>query len=400
MISGSAGKRRELLALCVTSAAWAFSFGLGAPLASLWLHDAGLNAKLVGLNTSVYYLGIALASLGTPWLMARADRGCLLAGMVVDALATALFPWTDAVLLWFALRLLGGIASAMSLIPMETRVNHNAPPQQRAQAFGYYAFSVALGVGLGALVGLPLYPVAPRLAFGLGGFVTLAGAVIAWVCLPARGGPVGEATTAGGLLLHRNLLSLGTAWAQGFLEGGTVTFLSIYLLALGHTQAVVSGLMGGLFLGVVVIQVPIAILADRHGRLTVLVACHLTLLVGLGCLPFTARISVLAGWLFVVGACCAALYPLGLALLGERTGPSSMARANAWYLACNCAGSLSGPLLMGLAIDLYGQHSLFASGAAAVILVLAVGLLSYRTTPKAAHDSASGPNAGVHKMAG
>jgi MFS family permease len=364
-----------LLVLCLASAGWAFSFGLGAPLASLWLHDAGLSAKVVGLNTSVYYLGIALASFAVPRLMARADRGCLVAGVVIDAVVTALFPWTSSPLAWFLLRLAGGLASAMALIPMETRVNHNAPPERRARDFGFYAFSVALGVGLGTLVGLLLYPQAPRLAFALGGAVTLAAAALAWAGLPAAGGPVDFGGAGESLALSRHLLSLGTAWAQGFLEGGTLTFLSIYLLGLGHSETVVSGLMGGLFLGVILIQVPVAWLADRLGRLRVLLSCHLVLLAGLVCLPWCVRLFGIASWLFVVGACCAALYPLGLALLGERVPASGMARANAWYLASNCAGSLTGPLLIGLAIDCFGQRALFAAGAAAVVLVLVAALM-------------------------
>jgi len=75
----------------------------------------------------------------------------------------------------------------------------------------------------------------------------------------------------------------------------------------------------------------------------------------------------------VVGACCGALYPLGLALLGERVPASGLARANAWYLACNCAGSLTGPIVIGLAIDRYGLAAQFAVGAAAVLGVLAIG---------------------------
>ena len=370
----TAGTRRTLLVLCLVSAGWAFSFGLGAPLASLWLHDAGLSAKVVGLNTSVYYLGIALASLAVPRLMARADRGCLVAGVVVDAVVTALFPWTSSPAAWFLLRLAGGIASAMALIPMETRVNHDAPPEHRSRAFGFYAFSVALGIGLGTLVGLLLYPIAPRLAFALGGAVTLVAGVLAWAGLPAKGGPVEFGRGGESLALPRHLFSLGTAWAQGFLEGGTITFLSIYLLGLGHSEAMVSGLMGGLFLGVILIQVPVAFLADRMGRLRVLVLCHLVLLAGLACLPWCVQVSHIAAWLFVVGACCAALYPLGLALLGERVPRTAMARANAWYLASNCAGSLCGPVLLGLTIDGFGQRAQFAAGAAAVVVVLAAGL--------------------------
>jgi MFS family permease len=386
--------------LCLASAGWAFSFGLGAPLASLWLHDAGCSAKLVGLNTSVYYLGIALAAVGVPWLMGCADRVCLVVGMVLDAVATAAFPWTDSVGVWFFLRLLGGAASAMSLIPMETRVNHNAPADHRARHFGVYALSVALGVGLGTLTGLPLYPTAPRLAFALGGVVTLAAAFLAWVGLPARRSPVDVGSSGNGLVLWGHLFSLGTAWAQGFLEGGTLTFLSIYLLGRGHSEAVTSAMMGGLFLGVVLIQVPVACLADRLGRNRVVLGCHLIVLAGLGCLAFCDRVPFLGAWLFVVGACCAALYPLGLALLGERLPASAMARANAWYLASNCAGSLSGPLLIGLAIDLFGPRALFASGAAAVVSVLAVAMLSPHRSGERRKDSAGGASAEAHRMAG
>jgi MFS family permease len=394
--------RRTLTVLCLASAGWAFSFGVGAPLAALWLRDAGCRAKVIGANTSVYYLGVAVASLFVPRLMARAGRGCVVAGMVVDAAVTALFPWVGPAG-WFLLRLLGGAATAMSLIPMETLVNHNAPPARRARDFGVYAFSVALGIGLGTLAGLPLYPLAPRLAFALGGLVTLAAAGVAWRGLP--GGAAGAEGTAGDqpLSLPGNVLSFGSAWAQGFLEGGMLTFLSIYLLALGYDEPAVSGLLGGLFLGVILFQVPAAWLADRLGRLRVLLACHAVLLAGMACLPFCTGPLGLGTWLFLMGACCAALYPLGLALLGERLPAGALARANAWYLACNCAGSLSGPALMGWAIDAFGQRGQFVAGALAVVLVVANWAVWGRKAGRAGPQSATcpgNPEGASRRMAG
>ena len=158
-----------------------------------------------------------------------------------------------------------------------------------------------------------------------------------------------------------------------------VTFLPLHLLAVGYTEAQVSGLMAVLFLGVVLFQTPSAHLADRFGRLRMLLIFHGVLLLGLCCLPFCTGPLTVGPWLFVVGGCCAAVYPLGLALLGERTPPAALAPANAWYLACNCAGSLTGPVLMGAAIDLTGAHvALFGAGAAAVALVLMVWVVGAR----------------------
>lgn len=368
--------RRTLRMLCLASAGWAFSFGLGAPLASLWLRDSGHSSRIIGLNTSLYYLGIALAALAVPWLMRRASRACVLAGIITDALVTALFPWGDSLPIWFALRLVGGIGTALSLIPVETLINQNAAPERRARDFGCYAFSVALGVALGSLIGLPLYPLAPRLTFALGGLVTLAAALVAWLGWPRQHTRLEETVGEGPLSLRANTLSYGTAWVQGFLEGGLMTFLSIYLLGLGYTEGGVSLLVSGLFAGVILCQVPVACLADRLGRFRVLLGCHVLLLASLLGVRCCTGAITLSLWLFVLGVCCGALYPLGLALLGDRVPPTGMARANACYLASNCLGSLSGPVLFGLTIDLCGQASQFTIGMFSVVAVLVLWSLA------------------------
>jgi MFS family permease len=363
--------RRSLVLISLASMGWAFSFGLGATLAPLWLQDAGCAGWLIGLNTSGYYLGVALAAPFVPWLMGRTNRWCVVAGMLLDAVSTALFPWVEGVWLWGLLRLAGGVGTALSLIPLETLVNHRALPERRARDFAVYAVAVALGIGLGSAVGLPLYPLVPRLVFALGGGITLAALVPVWWEIPRRCIHGEEGSGRLSLTPADGMLSLGTAWVQGFLEGGTLTFLSIYLLELGYSEAGAGGLLSGLFLGVVLAQLPMAWLADRLGRLGVLLVCHAVVLTGLLWLPCLVGPVGVGGWLFLLGASCGALYPLGLALLGERVPAGSLARANAWYLACNCAGSLSGPAVMGLAVDGFGPRGLFGAGVGAVVLVLA-----------------------------
>jgi MFS family permease len=183
-----------------------------------------------------------------------------------------------------------------------------------------------------------------------------------------------------------------------------VTFLSIHLLDLGYSEAQVGWLMAVLFLGVLLFQAPSAWTADRFGRLRVLLAYHGILLLGLGCLPFCTGPLAVGLTLFVVGGCCAALYPLGLALLGEHTPPAGLARANAWYLASNCAGSLSGPVVMGAAIELFRtQRAMFGVGMIAVALVVAVwavGAVRQWDALRAWSKARSGESAPSRKMAG
>jgi MFS family permease len=360
---------RMLAVLCLASACWAFSFGLGAPLASLWLHDRGFSDTVLGLNTSIYYLGIAVAAMLVPRLMRRWGNGCMIAGMAASALTVALFPCAGSLLGWHTLRLLNGFAGALSLIPLETRVNHNATPEQRAQHFGFYAFAIALGIALGTLAGMQLYPFAPYLAFVLGGVAAAVAGVLVLGWLPQSHVAEEMRHSRTPLQFRRHFLSFGSAWAQGFLEGGMVSLVPIYLLSIGLSEAGVSWLMSGIMLGVILFQVPVAWLADRLGRTPVLAGCFVVAAIGLAITPFCASVGWLTVGLFSVGACSGAFYPLGLAILGERLPDRSLARANAWYLAINCVGSLTGPVLIGAAMDGFGKRALFAAGEAAVLLV-------------------------------
>jgi MFS family permease len=367
--------KRLLLVLCPASLCWSFGFGVGAPLASLWLQDAGCGATVIGLNTGVYYLGTALAAGFIPWLMRRWGRGCAVAGMLMSALTVALFPWGGSLGGWFVLRLLNGMAGAMSLIPMETLINRHAPPEQRARNFGYYAFTVALGIALGTLIGVPLYPAAPRTAFVLGGCINLVAAAIVqgWLLWPHR--EEDSQAVRAPLALGRHFLSFGSAWSQGFLEGAMVALLPVYLLAIGLSETGVGSLMSGMMIGVIVYQVPIAWLADRLGRTAALLGCYAVTAGALGILFHGTNLLGLTVCLFLAGACSSALYPLGLALLGEQLPASGLARAGAWYLAINCLGSVTGPILAGAAMDQLGNQAVFITGLAAVLLIPAVWLI-------------------------
>jgi MFS family permease len=153
-----------------------------------------------------------------------------------------------------------------------------------------------------------------------------------------------------------------------------VGLLPLYLLSVGLSTGDASALMSGLMIGVILAQVPVAWLADRFGRVSVLAVCNVVTLLGLGGLLVPGGTLWLASCLFVVGACSGAFYPLGLALLGERIGSSGLARANAYYLAINSLGSLAGPAIAGAAMDCFGRPALFMTGAATVGLVFAAWL--------------------------
>lgn len=395
----SRGRFWALLHICMASSAWAFEFGLGAPLASLWMKDAGCNSTIIGLNTSLYYLGIVLTALVVPWMMRRWGNACPIAGMVASGVTLAVFPWMTSLTGLLLLRFLNGVASAMSLIPTETFVNRFSPPEQRSRTFGFYALAIAIGWALGTFVGVQIYADTPRLAFLFGGVISLIAGLIFHLGVPQLPQPEREGDLGARLPLRRTFFSFGTVWAQGFLEGVMVCHLPVYLRDwLGQTADEISWLTGGIMIGVILFQVPVAWFADRLGRTTVLLASYGVVITGLALLPFCHAGMWLALWLFLVGACCGAFYPLGLALLGEKLPESALARANAWYLAINCLGSMTGPVVTGRAMDSLGQAALFLTSEVAVLVILALWLALHLSTGNAPPTQTI-PDLSVHKAA-
>jgi MFS family permease len=370
MPSSAPAPLRALVVICLASAAWAFSFGVGTQAVTLWLADAGLGKTAIGLNAGTYYLGMALAGLAVPALMRRWGSGCVVAGMILFGGTLVLFPWINSPAGWFVLRLLQGLGGALSLVPLEAYLSQSSPPQQRTRNFAFYAVALTLAGALGLDAGLHLYRPGADFPFLLAGASSLAGAVLVLLGLPRLSADPVQHEEAGPIQIRKHFLSYGTAWVQGFLEGGLLTFLPLYLLSIGLAQESAGNLVGAALVGVILFQVPVGWLADRLGKTPVLLLCYAGVLLGLVLVPCCGPGPWLGVWLFLLGGCSGALFPVGLALLGEGLTGSRLARAYASYLTLDCIGSVVGPVVMGKAQQWGGGPGLFHAGEAAVAGVL------------------------------
>jgi MFS family permease len=377
-----------LLAICVASGAWSFSFGVGSQLVTHWMRGRGASTELIGWNHSFHYLGLALGSLAVPWLTRYLGaRGAAL-GMIACGPTLALFPWAGGPIGWSVLRLLNGAASALSLVPLEAVVSRDARPEERARNFAFYGVALTVGGALGMWAGLNLYEASGVAAFYLGSATPVLGGLSVLVWLRDAGPAEPEAGTPVPLSWRRHFLSFGTAWSQGFLEGVLIAFLALYLVEVrGLTHDLAGDLMGITTIGVILFQVPVSWLADRLGRVPVVLGCYAVVIAAQVLAPLLPVMVPLACCLFAFGGCAGAMYPLGLALLGEGLPDSALARSYSWYLAMECLGSLMGPPVVGVALELWGWGSMFAINVAAVALVLAIWFALQRSGRAAAGRS-------------
>jgi MFS family permease len=373
---------RSLLLTCLATTAWAFGFGSGSQLVSHWMIERDASSELIGWNHSCYYFGLAAASLAVPAVARRWGPRAAALGMLGCGPTLALFPWAGGPLGWFVLRFLNGAFSSLSLIPLEALVSRNARPAERARDFAFYGVALTLGGAVGMSAGLNLYEANAIVAFYVSSAAPVLGGLVLLRWLRPEAATDEEAAPVP-LAWRRHFLSFGTAWSQGFLEGGMVAFLALYLETRGLTADRAGDLMGLMTIGVMLLQVPISWLADRLGRVPVLLGCYAIVMVGLILAPWTAGLLALACCLFAFAACAGAMYPMGMALLGEGLPESSLARTYAWYLAIECVGSLMGPPAMGFAIDRLGGGSMFLVGSSAVGLVVVAWVVVREPRPQA-----------------
>jgi MFS family permease len=362
---------KVLAVVCVACGAWAMSFGLGTQVISHWLKHEGYSDTAIGLNHTLHYVGLALGSLLAPYLLRSCGRACPILALLFSAGTLAGFPLGNTLTGYGLLRLLNGVAGALTVIPLETALGRGGHPDARSRSFACYGVALTLGGAIGIWIGLSAYVPGDAGVFLLGGALPVAGAGVltCWFVLPPAKAEIGEKSAA--IPWRGNVLSFGTAWCQGFLEGGMLAFLSLYLLSLGMTTDAAGGLVGLSMAGVIVFQLPVSWLADRCGRGRVLLGCYAVVALALWWVPYCEDSWVLAAWLFALGACAGAMYPLGLSLLSATVSDAALPRAYACYLAIECVGSQLGAAVMGQGRDWWGEASMFAVGLAAVGLVLA-----------------------------
>ena len=351
-----------------------FGLGIGqfAPLMSLLLDAHGTSPLLNGLNAASAFIGVLVGPLLTPRAVRMLGlRSFLLLCFAIEIATTLLMKEFESLGAWFVLRALSGLFGSSIFTASEAWINMLAEGSGRGRVIGLYVAFLSAGFGIGPLLlsvtGIAGWP--PFLANV---------AILIIAALPLL--RVGSATRALGreqasnplAMFAREPLIVLTVALFGLYEATAMALLPIWGVRLGFSPTLAATTLSALYLGSVVLQLPVGWLSDKTARLTMLRVCGVAGLVGaVGIAAFATPSARLLPVVAVWGGIVTGIYPVSLSMAGDRFSGGELVAANAAIIMAYGLGALVGPGLGGAAMDLAGPRGLFWFFAALFCVFLA-----------------------------
>ncbi|MBO0711067.1 MAG: MFS transporter, partial [Acetobacteraceae bacterium] len=379
------GERRWSLAAAIGSVTvFGLGIGQGVPLISLLLEQRGTAADVNGLNAGAAFIGVLIGPLLTPTLVRRIGiRDFVLVCLGLDALVFGSMKLFDSLGPWFILRMLLGLIGSSIFTASEAWINLLADDARRGRILGLYAAALAAGFGIGPLAlsvtGIDGWsPFLLNIGFTVAAMLPLFGVGnLARRHLRERGAsPLRMFARAPFILL--------TVALFGLYESGLMALLPVWGVRLGLGQSLSADTVSAIYFGSIALQVPIGWLSDHLTRRYALLACGAA---GLGGAVLLAAVALpvpaLFPLLFVWGGAAGGIYPVALAMAGERFRGGDLVAINASMIIAYGLGAMGGPALGGAAIELFGPRGLPG--------LFALLFLAFLLGTAAARDRIAGP---------
>ncbi|KAF0105856.1 MAG: major facilitator transporter [Rhodospirillaceae bacterium] len=350
---------RALVPVFAACAAIGLQSGAAMPLVPLALERQGENKLTIGIIAAAWAIGMLTTGPYIPRLAARFGAvPLILAAVLAGSLCTVGYTLAMNPVAWFALTFLHGAVGGVPWVVSEIWMNLVVEEKRRGRVMAIYAAMFAGGMALGPFV-LQVVGV-----YGPVPFLTCAGLalLVALPLLPYRYRAPAirhHADSGYGKIFLAAPLAMLAGFAGGLGEQVAFSFLPVYAVSAGVAPEIGALWLSAFVVGNVALQWPIGWLADhvdRRGVLAGLAIVSAALVIGLTFVP--AQSFAIVGVIMLWGGISFAIYPVGLALLGQRFNGGDIARANTAFSLIYVMGGLVGRPLTGAAMDAVGEPGL------------------------------------------
>lgn len=361
-----------------------FSQGMLLPLIAIIFEQDGVSSSLNGLHATGLYIGILIAS---PLMEAPLRRfgykPIILAGGLAVAVSLSLFPVWKSFWFWFILRLAIGIGDHMLHFATQTWITTFSPKEKLGRNISLYGLFFGLGFAAGPLM-IRFAEINESLPFIISAVISLAAWFTVWLLKNERPEHDMESSTFLGTMKRFGIV-FKYAWVAflppfgyGFLEASLNGNFPVYAIRSGIGVSAVAILLPAFAAGSILFQFPLGILSDKFGRRPVLLFIMLS-----GFLAFTAAglledsLTGLMISFFIAGMLVGSTFSLGISYMADLLPKNLLPAGNLMCGIFFSFGSISGPFIGGVAIELLDGISFFYV-ISTMLLLIFIALATFR----------------------
>jgi MFS family permease len=370
--------------------------GAVAPLLSLNLERQGVGSSWNGLLAAMPSLATLVFGALTPTIIRRLGAATTIyAGAGIGLMALLLFPVLDRLPAWFALRFMMGVGMIGVWVVSEAWITALAPEKNRGTVMGAYVSVLCVGFAAGPAV-LGLMGSAGAVPF----VASAAMLAVALLPIPLASGSGGAPSfhQRAALPLAQAVRHAPAIMIAALLNGGIwaiqSALLPVYGVRVGLPENRALLLLTVFVLGNIVLQLPIGKLLDSWSQKGVLLLCGSIQCFGAVAFPFIVHDSPIT-WLFLLvwGGFLGGLYTTEMTMLGRRFEVDELSGASAAFSMAFSLGALFGPIVAGVAMQIWDPHGmlLVIGYAGAGVILTAVRLVHQPSAQRSYTDNPEVP---------
>ena len=349
-----------MVMISLSAVALGAAFGGYLPLISLWMETFNISFQRIGIVCGASAVGVVSSAYFAPKLAAR--YGYILTinvGLVVAAIMTVAFRFTDNYGLWLALRFVSGLGLGLHWVLTEAWLANIVTEKYRTRVMAIYATAISIGFAIGPMV-IWLFGALSIIPF------IIMGALLILAALPIlrlKGHEPKDSQTrsASPLILIKKAPTVASACiVVGSVDLALISLLPAMITRTPEAAPILALIIvPAMAIGATILQYPIAIIADKHGLRKVGVMTVCAGLIFASLIPFflgSVLLTLLFG--FLAAGLVYGLYSIGLAMLSRRFSGAEIVAANAGFVILFEFSNLMGPWVAGFLLDINMRYGL------------------------------------------
>lgn len=374
----------SLGALLVSAAILLAGGGLHGTLISVRADLEGFSLIAIGMIMSGYYAGFIFGCLATPEMVRRVGHIRVFAALAAIAAASSLiFPMEPMGALWIVLRCIVGFSFAGLYMIIESWINERSDNANRGKALATYRIVDFAALTVGQYMLLLASPGSFVLFSVVAILIALSAVPVALTRIESPAPPV-EAKLDIPKLWRVSPLAVAGCLVVGLSNSAFWGISPVFMRGLGYDTAMIANFMGLSIVAGALAQWPLGHASDALDRRSVLLLVTLGAVgsgVWLATMATHSLAAVLAGGVGY-GIFAMAIFGLCAAHANDHAEPGDFVVISGGLLLVYAIGSIPGPLIAPVAMEIFGVTALFAYTALAHGLLLLFGL--YRLTRRSA----------------